>query len=200
MRKILSVLITLMLVFTMSAFAEEVPQEAPAVPMIELDFGHFTMTIPEEMVGTSAEEIVSNQPFIQLFQDYSEMAAFNKNLNIVWSNEVLDLNAIDPVEYANAVLSATVAQYGQIGVAATNPLLLNAELSDHDGKPALGVVYSLDLDYSGLGVEEQQSLYTVQLYVPDAAFEGTYIITVTTDDMENTQQLFDVADSIKWAE
>lgn len=196
MRKILSILIALMLVFTMSAFAEEVP----TAPMIELDFGHFTMTIPEDMVGTSAEEIVSNQPFIQLFQDYSETAAFNKNLNIVWSDEVLDLNAIAPVEYANAVLTATVTQYGQIGVAATNPLLLNAELSDHDGKPALGVVYSLDLDYSGLGVEEQQSLYTVQLYVPDAAFEGTYIITVTTDDMENTQQLFDVADSIKWAE
>ena len=148
---------------------------------------------------SSAEEIVSNQPFIQLFQDYSETAAFNKNLNIVWSDEVLDLNAIAPVEYANAGLTATVTQYGQIGVAATNPLLLNAELSGHDGKPALGVVYSLDLDYSGLGVEEQQSLYTVQLYVPDAAFEGTYIITVTTDDMENTQQLFDVADSIKWA-
>lgn len=196
MRKILSILIALMLVFTMSAFAEEVP----TAPMIELDFGHFTMTIPEDMVGTSAEEIVSNQPFIQLFQDYSETAAFNKNLNIVWSDEVLNLNAIAPVEYANAVLTATVTQYGQIGVAATNPLLLNAELSDHDGKPALGVVYSLDLDYSGLGVEEQQSLYTVQLYVPDAAFEGTYIITVTTDDMENTQQLFDVADSIKWAE
>lgn len=196
MRKILSILIALMLVFTMSAFAEEVP----TAPMIELDFGHFTMTIPEDMVGTSAEEIVSNQPFIQLFQDYSETAAFNKNLNIVWSDEVLDLNAIAPVEYANAVLTATVTQYGQIGVAATNPLLLNAELSDHDGKPALGVVYSLDLDYSGLGVEEQQSLYTVQLYVPDATFEGTYIITVTTDDMENTQQLFDVADSIKWAE
>ena len=196
MRKILSILIALMLVFTMSAFAEEVP----TAPMIELDFGHFTMTIPEDMVGTSAEEIVSNQPFIQLFQDYSETAAFNKNLNIVWSDEVLDLNAIAPVEYANAGLTATVTQYGQIGVAATNPLLLNAELSDHDGKPALGVVYSLDLDYSGLGVEEQQSLYTVQLYVPDAAFEGTYIITVTTDDMENTQQLFDVADSIKWAE
>ena len=196
MRKILSILIALMLVFTMSAFAEEVP----TAPMIELDFGHFTMTIPEDMVGTSAEEIVSNQPFIQLFQDYSETAAFNKNLNIVWSDEVLDLNAIAPVEYANAVLTATVTQYGQIGVAATNPLLLNAELSDHYGKPALGVVYSLDLDYSGLGVEEQQSLYTVQLYVPDAAFEGTYIITVTTDDMENTQQLFDVADSIKWAE
>lgn len=195
MRKILSILITLMLVFSMYALAEEVP----AVPMIELDYDHFTMTIPEDMVGTTSEEIVSNQPFIQLFQDYSETAAFNKNLNIVWSNEVMDLNAIDPVEYANTLLVATVAQYGQIGITATNPMLLNAELSDHDGKPAMGVVYSLDLDYSGVGVNEQQSLYTVQLYVPDAAFEGTYIITVTTDDMENTQQLFDVADSIKWA-
>ncbi len=84
MRKILSVLIALMLIFSMSAFAEE----TPTVPTIELDFDHFTMTIPEDMVGTSSEEIVSNQPFIQLFQDYSETAAFNKNLNIVWSNEV----------------------------------------------------------------------------------------------------------------
>lgn len=196
MRKILSVLIALMLIFSMSAFAEE----TPTVPTIELDFDHFTMTIPEDMVGTSSEEIVSNQPFIQLFQDYSETAAFNKNLNIVWSNEVMDLNAIDPIEYANTLLVATVAQYEQIGIGATNPMLLNAELSDHDGKPAMGVVYSLELDYSGLGVNEQQLLYTVQLYVPDEAFEGTYIITVTTDDMENTQQLFDVADSIKWAE
>jgi len=112
----------------------------------------------------------------------------------------MDLNATDPVEYANTLLVATVAQYEQIGIGATNPMLLNAELSDHDGKPAMGVVYSLELDYSGMGVNEQQLLYTVQLYVPDEAFEGTYIITVTTDDMENTQQLFDVADSIKWAE
>ena len=196
MRKILSVLIALMLIFSMSAFAEE----TPTVPTIKLDFDHFTMTIPEDIVGTSSEEIVSNQPFIQLFQDYSETAAFNKNLNIVWSNEVMDLNATDPVEYANTLLVATVAQYEQIGIGATNPMLLNAELSDHDGKPAMGVVYSLELDYSGMGVNEQQLLYTVQLYVPDEAFEGTYIITVTTDDMENTQQLFDVADSIKWAE
>lgn len=78
-------------------------------------------------------------------------------------------------------------------------MLLNAELSDHNGKPAMGVVYSLDLDYSGVGVNDQRSLYTVQFYIPDEAFEGTYIITVTTDDMENTRQLLDVADSIKWA-
>lgn len=55
------------------------------------------------------------------------------------------------------------------------------------------------MDYSGLGVDAQVTLYTIQLYVPDEAFEGSYIITITTDDMDNTQQLFEVADSIKWA-
>ena len=81
----------------------------------------------------------------------------------------------------------------------SNPMLLSAELSDHDGKAALGVIYSADMGYSGLGVDAQVTLYTIQLYVPDEAFEGSYIITITTDDMDNTQQLFEVADSIKWA-
>lgn len=52
MRKILSILIALMLVFTMSAFAEEVP----TAPMIELDFGHFTMTIPEDNLISNSDQ------------------------------------------------------------------------------------------------------------------------------------------------
>lgn len=194
MRKLLSVLFTLALLFSVTAIAEE----APAVAQIELDFGNFTMSIPEDMVGTSADEIVNNQPFVQLFQDYSDTAAFNKNLNIVWSNEVLDLNAVDPSAYGSMVLNAVVAQFESTGVAVANPTLLAAEPNEHDGKAALGVMYSTDLDYTGAGVDLQMTLYTIQLYVPDEAFEGTYIITISTDDMENTQTLFEVADSIKW--
>ena len=96
-------------------------------------------------------------------------------------------------------VSGVVTQYEQIGVGISNSMLLSAELSDHDGKAALGVIYSADMDYSGLGVDAQVTLYTIQLYVPDEAFEGSYIITITTDDIDNTQQLFEVADSIKWA-
>ena len=54
------------------------------------------------------------------------------------------------------------------------------------------------MDYSGLGIDEQWTLYTVQVMVPDEAFEGTYTFTLTTDDWSDTRLLMDVSNSIVW--
>lgn len=190
MRKIFAALLVLALVASSAALAE--------VAWMDYDFGDFTISFPEDIICSIDDQIVNNQPFAYFFQDYDETAAVNKNLNILWSEEVMDLATVEPTAYAQQILNLTVATYQQMGLTVTNPALLIADFDEQDGKPALCYMYSVTLDYSGLGLDAQATLYILQGMVPDEAFEGTYAFTLTTDDLQNCQLLMDIMDTVSW--
>lgn len=190
MRKVFAALLVLVLVASSAAFAE--------VAWVDYDCGNFTISFPEDIDGYISDQVVNNQPFVMLYQDYDESAVFNKSLNIVWSNEVMDLTAVEPATYAQQILDISVATYQQLGITVTNSVLTRADLGDMMGKPMFFYIYETTFDYSNLGIDEQKTLCTIQVMVPDEAFEGTYTFTLTTDDLSDTQLLMDVSNTIAW--
>ena len=190
MRKAIATLLVFLLLAGVAGYAE--------AAWMDYDFGNFTISFPEDADLYFEDEIVSNVPFAYFYQDYNENAVFNKNLNIVWTNEVLDLDTIEPTSVAQSILDASVVQYEQMGLAPTNASLLIAEFDEQDGKPGFAYMYTITLDYTAFGAAEQYTLYVLQGMIPDEAFGGTYTITLTTDDLEDSQLLLDISDSIVW--
>ena len=190
MRKAIATLLVFLLLAGVAGYAE--------AAWMDYDFGNFTISFPEDADHYFEDEIVSNVPFAYFYQDYDENAVFNKNLNILWTDEVLDLNTIEPTSFAQNLMEATVDQYEQMGLAPTNASLLIAEFDEQDGKRAFSYMYTITLDYTVFGAAEQYTLYVLQAMVPDEAFGGTYTLTLTTDDLENCQLLLDISDSIVW--
>lgn len=190
MRKAIATLLVFLLLAGVAGYAE--------AALIDYDFGDFTVSLPEDTDVYFEDQIVSNVPFAYFYQDYNENAVFNKNLNILWTDEVLDLNTVEPTSFAQHLMEATVDQYEQMGLAPTNASLLIAEFDEQDGKQGVSYMYTVTLDYTAYGAAEQIMLYVLQAMIPDEAFGGTYSLTLTTDDMENCQLLLEIADSIAW--
>lgn len=190
MRKLLCVLIALMLVFTIAA-AES------GAELVELAFPDFTIAVPADTIGTVASEIENNVPFFIFYQDYNPETAFNKSLNAVISLEMMDLAAMDAQAYGQSVVSMVAMQYGMMGIQVTDPKLLSAGLSDLEGREAMFCTYSMNMDYTGLGYDEQHLVSTMQAIVPIEG-SGTYTFTLTTDDMQNIDLLMGIMNSISW--
>lgn len=190
MRKAIATLLVFLLLAGVAGYAE--------AALIDYDFGDFTVSLPEDTDVYFEDQIVSNVPFAYFYQDYNENAVFNKNLNILWTDEVLDLNTIEPTSFAQHLMEATVDQYDQMGLAPTNASLLIADFDEQDGKQGFSYMYTVTLDYTAYGSAEQIMLYVLQAMVPDEAFGGTYTLTLTTDDIDNCQLLLEISDSIVW--
>lgn len=190
MRKLLTLLLAL-LMLTCTAFAEDADE------LMALDFEDFTIAIRKDAVGTGTDTIEDNVPFLMVYQDYDPEAVFNKGMNIVWTEDVLDLSNADPKAYVNEILNYSVQEYSAIGLGVDNVRIYEAEIDALDEKDVLSYIYSMDLDYTPLGFDYQATLYTLQASVPLKGV-GTYTFTVTTDDLENSQELIDIVDSVRW--
>lgn len=191
MRKFLLVLMALCLAV--------VPALAETAENATVDFGAFTLTFPAEMQGQVAEEIVENEAFVTLFQMDDMEDSFASNLNIVWNESVVDLASQDPAAYAQAIVDASVAMMEQQNVAVANPTVLGASMDEIGGKTALSVVYTMDLDYTGMGVDLQTNVTFVQAIVSEDAI-GTYTFTIASDSMDGCQPLVEVVNTVVWAE
>lgn len=189
MRKLIAVLLALMLLAS-AAFAEET--------WMEYDFGGFTMAFPIDIIGTMSEEIVENEPFLYLFQDYNENAIFNKNLNCVWNSGVEDITAVDPEELAQMILPQMTGAFEQTGFRVLGAEVLAAAHDAHKGEPCISTIYACVLDYSAFGGPSEFVLYTLQSMVSNEAIGGSYTFTISTDDIENTQLLMEIMDTISW--
>ena len=190
MRKAIATLLVFLLLAGVAGYAE--------AALIDYDFGDFTVSLPEDTDVYFEDQIVSNVPFAYFYQDYNENAVFNKNLNILWTDEVLDLNTIEPTSFAQHLMEATVDQYDQMGLAPTNASLLIADFDEQDGKQGFSYMYTVTLDYTAYGCVAQLMLYVLQAMVPDEAFGGTYTLPVPSYDIENCQLLLEISDSIVW--
>ena len=200
MRKFLLVLMALCLAVLPCLAEGAAPSESAApVETIDYDFGDFTLTFPAEMPGEIADEITSGAPFVTLYQMDDLEDAFSSNLNVVWSESVVDLASQDPAAYAQAVVDASVAMMEQQNVAVANPTVLGASMDEIGGKAALSVMYSMDVDYTNAGLDLQTTLTWVQGIVSEEGL-GTYTFTITTDNVDGCQSLVDIVNSTVWAE
>lgn len=191
MRKFLTVLMVLCLA--------ALPCLAEGTETIDYDFGHFTLTLPADIMGEMADEISANQMFFMLYPDFDEAASFHPNINGVWGKDHADLTKVDPQEMGETIVQMAFQGFEQAGLDATNPTLIQAELGEVGGKPALIVTYSADVDYASLGLDFSCTLYAIQMLISDEAF-GTYTFTLSTDDLENSASLTDIMDTLVWKE
>ena len=190
MQKLIALLLALMLLCG-AALAED------AENLAALEYEHFTIAIPKDAVGTGADTIENNVPFLTIYQDYDPNAFLGNNLSIVWSEQVLDLSGVDPVAYSEAVAGMTVQRYEAVGAVVTDPRMYIAELDQMDEKQVISYAFSMNLDFSALGLEYKETIYTLQTVAPLKGV-GSYTFTITTDDMENSQELLDIVDSVRW--
>ena len=162
------------------------------------DFGAFTLTFPSDADGQIADEITDNSMFFLIYQDVAEDAQFRPSLNITWMEDVEDVTALDANATAETIMASAVSALEGQGATVTNPQVLTAGLDEVGSKTALSVGYSMDVDYTGMGVDLQVTLIFAQAIVSEEGL-GTYTFTITTDDPTTTQPLVDIVNSTVWA-
>ena len=98
-----------------------------------------------------------------------------------------------------AILATAQSTLEAQSVAVANPTLVGASMDEIGGKTALSVVYTMDLDYTGMGVDLQTNVTFVQAIVSEDAI-GTYTFTIASDSMDGCQPLVEVVNTVVWAE
>ena len=190
MRKLFSLALAVCLALSVAAFAETSAQ------LVTYDFGDFTIDFPADIMGSIGEP-VNGQVFAIFYENYDEAAPFNANLNLVWNEDADDLSAIDPVATGNMILQQTCVQVDAMGAQTSNPMLLAATVDSFNGKPALLVAFSYDVDYSGVGLDYQTTLYTAQIIASEEGL-GTYAFSETVEDLNGTPILDAMIESVVW--
>ena len=190
MRKLIAMLLALAMLCG-AALAED------AERLAALEYADFTIAIPKDAVGSSTDTIEDGVPFLTIYQDYDPNALLGNSLSIVWNEDVLDLTGVDPVAYSEIVAGMTLQSYESVGVVVTYPRMYNAELDELDDMQVISYMFSMTLDFSTLGLDYQETVYTLQAVAPIPE-KGTYTFTITTDDLENSQDLLDIVDSVRW--
>jgi hypothetical protein len=153
------------------------------------DFGDFFMTFDANMVGITYDKADGQMWFI-LYPDYDESAMVHPNINVAWTETVLDPIMMDAQEYAEGVLEGMAASMESAGIAIENEEVLSAQPDELDGKDTITIqcVYEM----------EGYTVYTIQIVVPDEAF-GTYFFTATYFDQEQEEALLEILNTITWA-
>ena len=192
MRKWIAMLLALLMLCG-AALAENADE------LLALEFEHFVLAVRKDAVGTGTDTIENGIPFLTVYQDYDADKLFCSSMNIVWNQDVMDLDAAAPLALARESLQYAMLQHEMVGTKVENARVLNAEYDELDDRRAMSFIVCMDLDYRALGLDYQTTMYTLQAIVPIEGV-GTYTFTIGTDDLENCQELFDVVDSVRWKE
>lgn len=161
-----------------------------------VDFGDFSMDLDPATMAAHYEKQEA-QVFLNLFPNYDENADSHPNINVIWQEDVIDIAAQDPQEVAEVLMNEIYPGLESQGIKVSNVTLLGADHDEHEGVPALSVVYTYDVDYSGMGVDKQMTLFVAETFISQPGV-GTYIFTCTAADLEGLQSLIDVLNTIKW--
>ena len=197
MKKLMAMLLVLTMVLSGTALAAAA--KAPATQTI--DFGDFTLDIDPNMPG-EVKDKVNNETMVTMYPAYNINGDASSNITVVWSEAVQDFSELDTDEkcnsFAKTVLDSIVPAYRQSGITVTNEQVLGSMLLKQDGVQGIMVVFSMDADYAGMGVDLKTTLIQLQVYLSDKAF-GSYIFTGTSSDMDTLQTIIvPVLDSIQW--
>ena len=166
--------------------------------MITYDFGDFTMDFSEDMIGEINEK-EENQVFFVLYPDYQEENLFDNSFTCVWSEAAEDYSQEDPAQIGQEILNQTVAAMKAQHIGIENEMLIAAAMDEHEGKPALAIIFSYDADYTDAGIDLKTTLYTMQSYVSDIDF-GSYVFSIVVDHFEDAEQIMEMMNTIHWTQ
>ena len=191
MKKIIAVLLALITLLTAAAFAQ-------SAEWLDVEMMDMTVSAPEDVMSFIEETCYADVPFAAFYEDYDQNSIFNKNIAFAYTNEYIDIYAEDPLTFAGYVIEGAAESLAAQGIKATTPVIIDADLDSQDGRDALFMSYTTYVDYSALGYNMAFDMFAVQMVMPHAESGITYIVTITTDNPEDSELLFRIADSIKW--
>lgn len=193
MKKILALLLSLMLLLPVVAMGEA----ASNPDVYSVDLGDFSITITSDDLLQKGVKAEGSILFI-LYPAYDESNQFHCNLNAVWTAEDLSVIGVIGAEvFAQSVLEQSTAALAADGIAVDNSQLLNAVYDEETQSTTL--IYSMDIDYTSVGLDLAITMYQLQLYMPVS--EGnTYIFTISADTLENTEAMLAYLNTIEFAE
>ncbi|MBQ8954489.1 MAG: hypothetical protein IJ048_10265 [Clostridia bacterium] len=198
MKKLIAALLALALILSGAALADAAPQIAAEA----IDFGDFTMELDPEMPGEIYDK-VSGEMLFQIYPAYRVNGDESSNVNCVWVDEAMDFDAFADetaqAQLAEELLQNVLAGFEEANMKTDDLTVLLYGLVEQDGVPGFAVVYSVDVDYSGMGIDLQATLYQELAYLSDEAF-GTYIFTATAVDMDTLTDILEpLFDTIAWS-
>lgn len=186
MKKLLSVLLSLMLLMPAAALAQT------AEETVTVDFDDFTLELGANDVYETGEK-VSNKVLVQVYADYDPNAGMADNFNIVWSDGDITV-ALDEVgieAYARAMMEGTAGELESMGLALPEYRLIDVV---YENGVASVCTYMI-VDYSGIGYPIQTAMYQLQVYLPQPD-ASTYVITFTSATEEGLNRLTGYLDAI----
>ncbi len=198
MRKLFALFLALCLIPVVALAQTADPEGAAESEIITYDFGGFTMDIPADIQGQIVEP-VSGQIFFQLYPDYNETESFHKNITCVWMDAYEDLTQVDPAAFAQVGVTSALTSLRLQGIAIENEQILGAVLDEHEGKPAMSYVISMDADYTALGLDLKTTLYTAVFTISDENL-GTYSFSINVTNPTDIDVIVaEMMNTIKWA-
>lgn len=176
MRKLLSILLALALLLPAGALAEQV---------IDLGFCG-TLHIDDSSYAQPGDE--ASGIIIQIFPDPYAEVLFHDNINVVWADSEIEDIDVSAEEFAQSVVEFGKSAMLKEGVVAGNENILIAEIDMEER--SLLLYYTLDVDYSGMGMDLQLTLHFVQM-MQSSPGEGMYTFTCTSASNEGVVALLE---------
>ncbi len=145
------------------------------------EFDDMIVTWPENsylQVGTKE----AGQVLFTIFPDYDASSQAHPNLNCAWSSEVLDFSILTDdllIPVAESMISQAQAALEAQNLVVENIKVVSAEMTEVSGKKAYSYMYSMDLDYSKLGIDMKANIYSKQYIISDETLK-TYTFTLTS--------------------
>ena len=161
------------------------------------DFGDFTLEVPAGAVVQEGEK-TAGAAFFAVYPYYDTTQAFNDNYNIVWVPQDFSLlfAQTDANSLAQAQINTNLASFAAMGVEVANVTLLAAGYDESGNN--FSYYITMDLDYTGAGLDLQLTLHQVQMYM-DLGDEAGYIFSFAARDAETLEALIACADTMKLA-
>ena len=165
--------------------------------MVTYDFDDFTIDVPAGAVVQEGEK-TAGAAFFAVYPYYDATQAFNDNYNIVWVPQDFSLlfAQTDANSLAQAQINTNLASFAAMGVEVANVTLLAAGYDESGNN--FSYYITMDLDYTGAGLDLQLTLHQVQMYM-DLGDEAGYIFSFSARDAETLEALIACADTMKLA-
>lgn len=193
MKKLLALLLSLMLLLPAVSFAEA----AESVDVYPVEFDDFILYVTSYDIIQKAAAKEEGQLLFMLYPAYDDASLTHPNINGVWTAQDLAaaLDDLDAAAFAQDVIDESVQGLTAQGIIATNPQLISAEKVDG----IMVLAYSMDMDYSGAGVDLQATIYQMQFYI-GLGEKGSYVFTLSAYNADDLIALSEYVEAIEFKE
>lgn len=185
MKKILTLILCLLLCLPAQAFAEATAET------VLVDFGDFTMMLPELRISHSTKE--DNLTLAVITFPYDRDTNTADKINIVWSSipigPEVELHGADA--YAQALLESDISWQKMAGLDVSNAQILLA--SYEEGIFAYST--KMDVDYTAVGLDLVQTSYYMHFFLP-APDNSTYVFTLISTSPEGLEAMLPYLNTI----